>query len=667
MIIRVTGLLFFSSTTGCEATPAMPFLSKMIRNPIFAAALSCLIVFLAIIGVRHHGNLEFLELPAYDWFVRMQPGSSTQDPRITLVQVSEKDILSIGRWPLTDEILAQALTTLIKEKPRAIGLDIFRDIPVPPGTEILNAVLSENPDIIVPMKFGEGGVRPPPILKGTEQVGFNDILVDPGGVVRRGLLFLDDGDSVASSFALRLALLYLRGQGIVPQPDDQNPQHLRLGNVTFRPFEENDGGYVKADARGYQFFLDYQGPAMAFRSYSLSNLLSGKVNPRAINDKIVLIGVTAQSVKDFFFTPYSRGFSEAQQVPGVFLHGLMISQLLRAGLEGVQPLATLTESNEILWIMLWCLLGGLTGLKAHSVWRFSLLGLAGVLLIGLSAYWAFLNRWWIPLAPPAVAFLLTAALVTAYVTSLERRERALLMQIFSKHVSREVAESLWQQREQFLKNGRPRSQKLIMTAFFSDLRGFTTVSEKMDPQDLMDWLNIYMDRMTGIIMDHGGIIDDFAGDGIKANFGLPLPEQDESVIRSDALSAVRSALNMENEMHHLNDHWREKGLPEVGMRIGIYTGPAVAGALGGSQRMKYTTVGDTINIASRLESYDKDLGKDSLCRILIGESTLRYLGPEFRTERIGEVSLKGKEEKITIYRVMGEDGFASLPQNKEVI
>ena len=107
---------------------------------------------------------------------------------------------------------------------------------------------------------------------------------------------------------------------------------------------------------------------------------------RAINDKIVLIGVTAQSVKDFFFTPYSRGFSEAQQVPGVFLHGLMVSQLLRAGLEGVQPLATLTERNEILWIMLWCLLGGLTGLKAHSAWRFSLLGLAGVLLIGLSAY-----------------------------------------------------------------------------------------------------------------------------------------------------------------------------------------------------------------------------------------------------------------------------------------
>ena len=644
----------------------MPFLIKMIRNSIFAAALSCLLVFLAIVGVRRNGNLEFLELPAYDWFVRLQPGSFVHDPRITVVRVSEKDILSLGRWPLTDEILAQALTALLKEKPRAIGLDIFRDIPVPPGTEILDTVLLENPNIIVTMKFGEGGVRPPPVLKGTEQVSFNDILVDPGGVVRRGLFFLDDGDRVAYSLALRLALLYLQAQGIGPQPDEKNPQHLRLGNVTFRPFEENDGGYVKADSRGYQFFLDYQGPVPPFRSYSLANLLSGKVPPKAINDKIVLLGVTAQSVKDFFFTPYSRGLSEVQPIPGVVLHSLMVSQLLRAGIEGIRPIETLTEKQEILWILLWGLLGSILGLKAHSAWRFSLLGSAGVLLIGLCAYVTFLYRWWIPLAPPALAFLLTAALVTAYVTSLAKKERALLMQIFSKHVSKEVAESLWQQREQFLKNGRPRSQKLVMTAFFSDLRGFTTVSEKMDPQDLMDWLNIYMERMTGIIMAHGGIIDDYAGDGIKANFGLPLPEQNESVIRGDALSAVRSALDMEKEMHSLNAHWQEKGLPEVGMRIGIYTGPAVAGALGSSQRMKYTTIGDTINIASRLESYDKDLGKEALCRILIGESTLQYLGPEFRTERIGEVSLKGKAEKITIYRVLGEDGFSSEPGNKEV-
>jgi adenylate cyclase len=288
----------------------MHMVTKTIRNPLFAAALSCLLVFLAIMGVRRNGNLEFLELSAYDWFVRLHPISSPPDPRITVVKVSEKDILSLGQWPLTDEVLAKALTTLLKDKPRAIGLDIFRDIPVAPGTGILNAVLSENPNIIVTMKFGEGGVRPPPVLKGTEQVGFNDVLVDPGGVVRRGLLFLDDGDSVAYSFALRLALQYLQTQGVVPRPDQRNPQYLRLGSVTFRPFEENDGGYVKADARGYQFLLDYQGPEAMFRSYSLADLLDGKVPPMAVKGKIVLIGVTAQSVKDFFSPLTAAVFQE---------------------------------------------------------------------------------------------------------------------------------------------------------------------------------------------------------------------------------------------------------------------------------------------------------------------------------------------------------------------
>jgi adenylate cyclase len=111
---------------------------------------------------------------------------------------------------------------------------------------------------------------------------------------------------------------------------------------------------------------------------------------------------------------------------------------------------------------------------------------------------------------------------------------------------------------------------------------------------------------------------------------------------------------MEKEMHRLNTLWSEKGLPAMGTRVGIFTGPVVAGLLGSAKRVKYTTVGDTVNIAARLETYDKEVGKDSICRILIGEKTLRYLDGKFETERIGEVSLKGKDEKITVHRVLGE-------------
>jgi adenylate cyclase len=227
------------------------------------------------------------------------------------------------------------------------------------------------------------------------------------------------------------------------------------------------------------------------------------------------------------------------------------------------------------------------------------------------------------------------------------------MQIFSKHVSTEVAKMIWDQRDQFLNNGRPRSQNMMATVFFSDLKGFTTVSEKMAPQELIDWLNTYMESMAGLIMHFGGVVDSYAGDGIKADFGVPIPRQSTEEIRSDAVNAVSCALAMEQEMSRLNVEWGKKGLPEVGVRVGIYTGPVVGGLLGSSQRLKYTTIGDTVNTASRLESYDKEIGKHSLCRILIGDTTLNCLGGKYETVKIGEVKLKGKEHAILIHQILG--------------
>jgi len=257
--------------------------------------------------------------------------------------------------------------------------------------------------------------------------------------------------------------------------------------------------------------------------------------------------------------------------------------------------------------------------------------------------------------PPTMAWLISAAMVTAYMSNQEKRQRKILMQLFSRHVSPEVADQIWRQRDAFLNRGRPRSQKLVTTVLFSDLKGFTPVSERLDPESLIDWLNSYMEPVAQIVMEYGGVIDDYAGDGIKANFGVPFPRKTEAEIRLDALNAGNCALAMEEEMKRLNIIWREKNLPAVGLRIGIYTGPAVAGAVGTSQRLKYTTVGDTVNIAARLESYDKKFAKENPCRILIGEPTLNYLDKRFKTKRISQVSLKGVSEKITIYYLLGRE------------
>ena len=632
---------------------------KFIQKPIVVKLLGGLLVFLVIVGLRATGHLEFLELSAYDLLIRMEPKLSGGDPKITLIEISEEDIQNIGRWPLTDEVLARSIKILLKCNPCAIGLDIYRDIPVPPGTVELNHIFATNPNIIVVMTFGKNGVMAPAMIRETDQVGFNDIIVDPGGIVRRALLFLDDGKNVYSSFALRLASLSLQSEGIALQSDPENPQYIRLKDTTIKPFEANDGGYIHADARGYQFLLDFKNAGTSFRSYSFSKLLSGNVPSEAIANKIILIGVSAQSVKDFFYTPLSRGFDEIQQVPGVVLHGHIISQLLRFALDGSSPIAMATDLQETFWILLWSLVGGLIGFRIRSVWRFSLLIAGCLTIIFLTAYIIFLARWWIPLVPAVLTFFFSAVVVTAYMSYFEKKERVLLMQIFSKHVSKEIAEVIWQQKDQFLNDGRPRSQKMIVTVFFSDLRGFTTVSERMEPQELINWLNAYMEPMTRLIMEHGGVIDDYAGDGIKANFGVPLPRKNEDEVRSDAMNAVKCALAMEKEMHRLNALWSEKGLPAMGTRVGIFTGTVVAGLLGSAKRFKYTTVGDTVNIAARLETFDKEVGKDSVCRILIGESTLHHLDSQFRTERIGEVSLKGKDEKITVHRVLGEEKSGS--------
>jgi adenylate cyclase len=246
---------------------------------------------------------------------------------------------------------------------------------------------------------------------------------------------------------------------------------------------------------------------------------------------------------------------------------------------------------------------------------------------------------------------------TAIEQSREKGQKTVLMQLFSKHVSPQVAESLWEQREQFLEGGRPKSQSMIVTAMFTDLQGFSTISEKQTPEVLMNWLNTYLDMMTTTVMEHGGVVDDFFGDGVKINFGVPIPRETEGEIRQDAINAVTCSLAMEKKMIVLNGRMAAEGQQPLRMRIGLYTGPVVAGSLGSAERMKYTTIGDTVNTAARLESFDKDLVLPQLatspCRILIGDSTLQYLGEQFETLRVGDMSLKGKATKIIAHCVLG--------------
>jgi adenylate cyclase len=350
---------------------------------------------------------------------------------VALVTITEDDITGFGEWPLSDLTISRIFERLEKDGPRVIGLDIYRDLPQQPGSDVLEKALLENERIIVIRKFASAeseGVNPPAILAGSERVGFTDLIVDPGGVVRRGLLFLDDESGVSFSFSLRLAMAYLADEGVYPQPGEPDPSYIRFGEVTLAPFESDDGPYVDADAAGYQFLLDYrEGPA-AFKSVSLKDLFEGNYPSAVFRDKIVIIGVSAESVKDTFFTPLDPVSGELATMPGAMVHGYAASQLIRAGLESDAPLTSVDNRLEMLWIALWGVLGCLAGLMVHAFTRLFAVTLMGAAVIAGTSYVLFTYGVWLNMVPAVFSWLVVAALVTAYLSSYERMQRGELMQ-----------------------------------------------------------------------------------------------------------------------------------------------------------------------------------------------------------------------------------------------
>ncbi|HKZ04465.1 MAG TPA: adenylate/guanylate cyclase domain-containing protein [Methylomirabilota bacterium] len=615
-----------------------------------------------VLGLRAVRVLEPAELALYDRFLLIRaPGADAPaDPRVLVVTITERDIQEQGAWPLPDGVLARTLNTLLRLGPRAIGLDVYRDVPIAPGTAELDYLLREHPVVVV-TKFGEGGltgVAPPAAVKGTDKVGFNDVVVDSGGTVRRVLMFLDDGQTALYSFGLRLALQYLAPDGIGLGADPKDETVVRLGRTSILPLAASDGPYVGLDARGYQFLADYGAGARPFERATLGAVLQGEVTREMVHNRVVLVGVTAESVKDDFYTPLSAARHPKQHVPGVEVHAHFVSQLLRIALHGDRPLWSPPIVLTWVWVLLWSGLGAFLGIRTLKARVLTVAFLVGLVIIVTTAYLAFVNGVWWSVVPPALSFSFATGFVIAYHSYRESAERGTLMRIFSQHVSKEVAEDIWRDREQFAGGGRPQPRRLIVTAFFTDLTGFTTVSEAFTPEQLMDWLNEYMGAMAPVISRHGGVIRQYAGDSIVALFGVPVPRRSEDEIARDAINAVRCAVALEQRLLEMNRAWQEAGKPVTGMRIGIVTGEAVSGTLGSTERWEYVVVGDTLNTASRLESFDKDVyPPDPLirpCRTLIGQSTHAYVGDLFETEWVAEARLKGKQQLVAIYRVLGE-------------
>lgn len=381
--------------------------------------LSSLVVTGLVSGGRWLGWLQAWELDAFDRLMQLRP-AELPDNRLLVVTVTEADIQAQGtdarRSSLSDRSLAQLLAKLAPHQPIAIGLDIFRDFPAEPA---LANRLKQSKNFIAICKRSESGSNPTSILSPpeipTQQVGFNDLLQDSDGVIRRQLLFMSPNTTspckAAYSFSLQLAFRYLEQQGIVPQFDSN--QNLQLGPITFRRLGNRSSGYQAIDARGSQVLLNYRAtptPQAVAQQVSLGQLLRGEINPQVIQNRLVLVGIAApNSNDDYWSTPYGR--AQATQLPGVLIHAQMVSQILSAVLDGRSLLWVWAGWQEVLWLGLWALVGGgvAWGCRSLPQWGAAIVGLF-VLIPGV-CWLCLLQGGWIPLVPPLLTLVITSGAV----------------------------------------------------------------------------------------------------------------------------------------------------------------------------------------------------------------------------------------------------------------
>jgi adenylate cyclase len=615
------------------------------------ASIAAIAVSVALLAVRQLGGLEHLELVAFDKFVRWQAQETQPDSRILIVTITEQDLQRQKRWPISDRVLAQLLRKLQALQPQVIGLDLYRDLPVEPGHSELVAQLKQTNLIAIRNINPISGV-PAPSEVAEDRVGFNEIATDPDNVVRRNLLFAENEQGTLYSFSLQLALTYLQAHNISPQSSQQNSQYLQLGPSVFVPLDKDSGGYQKLDATGYQILLNYRRPEALARQVPLNQVLYGSLDPNWVKGKIVIIGSTAPSLKDLFATPYSPVLKKDFKMPGVLVHAQMTSQLLDAA-TGKRPLFWFwSEWAEVLWIVGWTAIGGILGrITYHPL----TLGIGVAVSLGTCTgicWLLFTQSGWVPLAAPVLGFVLSAGFVVTYRAYQAQQKQQIVMKLLGQNTSPQIAQALWQGRDRLLKSGKLPGISLTATMLFADIKDFSTISEQMLPESLLEWLNELLNVITREVIKRQGIVNKFTGDGVMAVFGVPTGRLEKREVEEDARAAVACALAISDRLAEMNQNWQRLGLPTIQMRIGIFTGPIVAGSLGGKDRLEYGVIGDSVNIAARLESCEKHR-QPTNCRILIGYETLVHLRGQFDVESWGLLALKGKQQMVDVYRVVG--------------
>jgi len=529
-------------------------------------------------------------------FTEKQPLNS-----MIIIGIDDKSLQEIGRWPWPREKFIEILKIL--DKSTVVGFDVAMFEPYNKAVDTKLGELMRNiNNTIIPIEFtsfkkNKNSIIGEKILTPIEELfevetGFVNIFTDDDAVTRFIPLVIGD----KKSFSLKIS-------------------EKAVGTISY-PSE-----IIR---------INYIGKPGSFEYISFTDALNSLDDKNIFDNKIVLIGATAPDLHDDSFVPTSAGTA----MSGVEIQANVIQTLLTKNFLVDQPKYLVMVS--ILFFSL--LITGLV-ILLHLRWA-SILSLA--LFIGylILAFLTFKQGIILNIIYPPLTILASYTVAVSYSYVSEGKEKRKALKTLRQYVSREVIHEILENPDKLKLGG----EKKDITVMFSDIRGFTSFSEKLKPEKLVGFLNEYLTEMSEIILDDKGVIDKYIGDAIMAFWGAPLENKHHS------RDACRSALKMIDKLKEIQQNFKKRNLPEINIGIGLNSGEAVIGNMGSSKRFDYTAMGDTVNISSRLESLTKQYN----VKIIISQTTYREINEEFVCRELDFVNVKGKNKPIKIYELVGE-------------
>lgn len=561
------------------------------------------------------GTFETARLKLLDAHFLLRGPLAPRAP-VVIVAIDEDsfDELDLA-WPFPRTLHGQLLDAVAAARPLAIGLDLVFAEPSPYGEDddraLANAVtrtgrvvLGAALTAVREPGYFKVDLNPPirPVRDGAAGFGVVGFDADADAFVRRAVLRRPFQGTEVSSFDLEV---------------------LRLASAAA-------GGPIPLPSR--EFLIDYAGPPGSFPIISYHRVVGGQVRPEEFRNRIVLVGATTPVLHDVYPTPLAPGGRS-----GVEIHAHVLDTLWRGSARQAAPR----------WVPATAAILG--GALASAVTAAMRPVTAWVLVMGSALLWllgchaAFLwGRLWVDGVPPTAALGLAYGAAVLHRVRVEQREKQRLSRFFSPAVVREIVRH---RSEAHLRSSRRR-----LTVLFSDIRGFTSLSERLAPETVVELLREYLSEMTEVVFKHGGTVDKYIGDAIMALYNAPLEMPDH------AARAVRTALEFQERLGTLAAKLPGLGRSALRCGVGIHTGEAVVGTAGSRQRLEYTAIGDTVNLASRLEGLTKDLGVS----IVISETTCQEVRDLFETLYLGEVHVKGREAPVRVYTVLGPTASEQL-------